>query len=91
MSATISYATMLAKKKDGRENAIQLADLFCRDARVRIEENFKTMFSNHDDFAYKTAVDYLEGGYDWLMGSLVHREDVATPEAVEAAMAALAK
>jgi len=38
MAATLSYATSLAK--NGQKNAIQLADHFCREARVRIEENF---------------------------------------------------
>src|SRR5438445_1949533 len=38
MSAAISYATMLAKQ--GHENAVDLADVFCKEARMRIDFNF---------------------------------------------------
>src|SRR5947199_5413164 len=37
MAASISYATMLAKKGGETKNAMDLADLFCREARRRIE------------------------------------------------------
>src|SRR5687768_2315918 len=42
MAATISYATMLAK--NGQKNAIDLADIFCNEARKRIDGNFRTLF-----------------------------------------------
>jgi alkylation response protein AidB-like acyl-CoA dehydrogenase len=92
MAATISYATMLSKKP-GTENAVEMADLFCREARVRIEENFDTLFDNHDAFAFKTVMKFLGGKYDWLQGDLVQREAAAvpTPEAVERAVKELAK
>ena len=61
MSAVISYATMLAKKRDGRQNAIDLADVFCREARLRIETNFRQLFSNHDDQSYRLASKLLKG------------------------------
>ena len=89
MSATITYATMLAKKGGDERNAIELADLFCRDARVRIEQNFDTLFDNHDAAAYRAAQNLLKGNYDWLQGDLVQHGDVPTPEAVERAVAAM--
>lgn len=70
MSATISYATMLAKKK-GRANAIELADHFCREARLRIERSFDTLFANHDRVSYRLATKFLDGDYEWLEGRLV--------------------
>src|SRR5438067_8527786 len=69
MSAAISYATMLAKK--GQKNAIDLADVFCREARMRIETNFRDLFTDHDDAAYKLVLNMMKGEYDWFKGDLV--------------------
>src|SRR5947209_186281 len=49
MSAAISYATMLSKKGGAQENAMDLADVFCSEARLRIETNFRQLFENHDE------------------------------------------
>jgi alkylation response protein AidB-like acyl-CoA dehydrogenase len=69
MSAAISYATMLAKK--GQQNAIDLADVFCREARMRVETNFRDLFTDHDDAAYKLVMKIMKGEYDWFKGDLV--------------------
>ncbi|HYH06842.1 MAG TPA: acyl-CoA dehydrogenase family protein [Thermoanaerobaculia bacterium] len=87
MSATISYATMLAKKGD--KNALELADLFCREARVRVDQNFRTLFDNHDELAYKVVQKFMKGEYEWLEGSLV-QPVVPTAEQVEEAIRKLA-
>ena len=92
MSATISYAHMLAEQGAQQANAVEMADLFCRDAKVRIEQNFETMFDNHDAFAYRQAQKLLRGDYDWMQGDLVERGHIgvhATPEAIEKAIASL--
>jgi len=87
MSATISYATMLAKK--GEKNALELADLFCREARTRIDQNFRTLFDNHDELAYKVVQKMMKGEYEWLEGRLV-QPVVPTAEQVEEAIRKLA-
>jgi alkylation response protein AidB-like acyl-CoA dehydrogenase len=69
MSATMSYAMMLAK--NGDQNAMELADLFCREARTRIDQNFRTLFDNYDELAYKVVQDLMKGKYEWLEGKLV--------------------
>jgi len=69
MSAAISYATMLAKK--GQKNALDLADVFCREAKMRIDANFQNLFTDHDDAAYKLVSGILKGQYDWFKGDLV--------------------
>ncbi|HEX7150143.1 MAG TPA: acyl-CoA dehydrogenase family protein [Thermoanaerobaculia bacterium] len=86
MSAAISYATMLAKQ--GNENALELADLFCSEARVRIDQNFRTLFDNHDELAYKVVQKMMKGEFEWLEGQLV--EGIATAEQVEEAIRKLA-
>jgi alkylation response protein AidB-like acyl-CoA dehydrogenase len=71
MAASISYATMLAKKGGEEKNAVDLADLFCREARMRIETNFRYLFTDHDDVAYKVVLKVLKGEYEWFEGDLV--------------------
>jgi alkylation response protein AidB-like acyl-CoA dehydrogenase len=87
MAATISYATMLAKK--GETNALELADLFCREARTRIDQNFRTLFDNHDELAYKVVMKMMKGEYEWLEGKLV-QPVIPTVEEVEEAIRKLA-
>jgi len=82
MTASVSYAMMLAKNGGDQKNAIELADVFCNDARVRIEHNFDTLFSNHDDKSYKLASGLLKEEYEWLEGVLV-QGIVPTPEALQ--------
>src|SRR5262249_27947814 len=87
MAAAISYATMLAKK--GQKNAVDLADVFCREARMRIDANFNNLFTDHDDAAYKLVSKLLKGEYDWFKRDLVQRV-VTTAEQVEEAIRKLA-
>ena len=87
MAATISYATMLAQKGD--KNALELADLFCREARVRVEQNFRTLFDNHDDLAYKVVQNLMKGQYEWLEGDLVD-SPMPTAEQLEEAIRQMA-
>jgi len=87
MAAAISYATMLAKK--GNQNALELADLFCREARTRIDQNFRTLFDNHDELAYKVVQKMLKGEFEWLEGQLV-QPVVPTAAQVEEAIRKLA-
>jgi hypothetical protein len=87
MAATISYATMLAKK--GEKNALELADLFCREARKRIDQNFRYLFDDADDLSYKVVQRLMKGEYEWLEGQLV-QPVVPTAEQVEEAIRKLA-
>ncbi|HXI14310.1 MAG TPA: acyl-CoA dehydrogenase family protein [Thermoanaerobaculia bacterium] len=88
MSAAVTYAMMLEKKGGDTRNAADLADLFCRDARVRIDQNFRTLFDNHDDAAYKVTSGFMKGEYDWLQGDLVEAM-MPTPESLAAAVATM--
>jgi alkylation response protein AidB-like acyl-CoA dehydrogenase len=64
MAAACSRAEMLAKRGDG--NAIQLADLFCREARLRVADSFRNLYGKNDGALYKTAQRVMEGEYAWL-------------------------
>ena len=69
MTAACVRAHMLAKK--GNKEAIQLADLFCREAKTRIASSFDHFYGPNDDTLYKTAMRVLEGKHQWLEEGIV--------------------
>jgi hypothetical protein len=87
MSATISYATMLAK--NGQPNAADLADVFCHEARKRIDQNFEILFDNYDEKEYRVVQNLMKGDYEWLEGRLV-QPLVPSPEQIDEAIRKLA-
>jgi hypothetical protein len=54
----------------GRE-AYQLADAFCSQSRVRVEELFGRLWSNTDDLDHKVVKGVLGGAYTWLEDGIV--------------------
>ncbi|HEX6351005.1 MAG TPA: acyl-CoA dehydrogenase family protein [Candidatus Dormibacteraeota bacterium] len=70
ISATCVYARMLVED-DRSDNAYELADLFCRQSRRRIETLFDALWHNEDDRNYRTAQRMLEGEYRWLEDGIV--------------------
>jgi alkylation response protein AidB-like acyl-CoA dehydrogenase len=69
MSATCVRAQMLVKK--GQPEAIALADTFCREARLRIEELFRNLYGPNDANLYKLAMSVLKGEHAWLEHGIV--------------------
>ncbi|MFI5826621.1 acyl-CoA dehydrogenase family protein [Streptomyces sp. NPDC051578] len=66
MSAACVRAEHLrATGEHGRE-AYQLADAFCRQSRIRVEELFGRLWSNTDDLDRKVVAGVLSGTYTWL-------------------------
>jgi alkylation response protein AidB-like acyl-CoA dehydrogenase len=66
---SVSCARADALSKGGapeHAGAVELADLFARDARRRIEENFRVARRNHDRQTYRQAQDVTGGRYAWL-------------------------
>ena len=64
MSAACVRAQMLAKK--GQKEAIALADTFCREARLRVANQFDKLFGPNDENLYKLAMAVLKGEHAWL-------------------------
>jgi alkylation response protein AidB-like acyl-CoA dehydrogenase len=89
MAASISYATMLAQKGGDTKNAVELADVFCSEARMRIDTAFDHLFDNHDEASYKLVQELLKGDYDWFKGQQVEPV-MPTVEQVEEAIRNLA-
>ncbi|CAN5922987.1 acyl-CoA dehydrogenase family protein [soil metagenome] len=79
MTATCVRAQMLAGQ--GNHEAIELADLFCREARQRIEVNFDRFYGKNDSAIYKVSQRVLDGAHAWLeegiVGMMPHEESAS--------------
>ncbi len=67
MSAAVSRADGMRRAKSADANsALELADVFCRMTRRRIESAFAAIRSNDDVRKYRTARRFLDGEHKWL-------------------------
>jgi alkylation response protein AidB-like acyl-CoA dehydrogenase len=62
----MSASCVRAQMPGGEDGARELADTFCRQARVRVEELFSRLWTNTDDTDRTAAHGVLEGRYTWL-------------------------
>jgi len=69
MAAACSRAVMLAKQ--GRKEALTLADGFCIEARQRIRAHFRALFGDNDPALYRVAMQVLRGEHAWLEHGIV--------------------
>jgi hypothetical protein len=67
ISSTVVYADTVGREQPERkEEAIELAQLFCSMARRRADALFHELWANDDDSRYSAAQKVLEGRYMWL-------------------------
>ncbi|MFH7597645.1 acyl-CoA dehydrogenase family protein [Streptomyces racemochromogenes] len=66
MSAACVRAEHLRATGDHGREAYQLADAFCRQSRLRVEELFGRLWANTDDLDHKVVQGVLSGTYTWL-------------------------
>ncbi|MEV7421945.1 acyl-CoA dehydrogenase family protein [Streptomyces sp. NPDC091212] len=71
MSAACVRAELLRANADHGREAYQLADVFCRQSRLRVEELFTRLWSNTDDLDRKVVDGVLAGTYQWLEEGIV--------------------
>jgi len=73
ITAACSRALALAQRGSGAEGrgAIQLADLFSRHARRRVEEKFAAVFDNDDVRTYEVAQQVLRNEHSWMETGMV--------------------
>ncbi len=69
MTAACVRARMLAQQ--GNAEAMELADLFCREARQRIATNFHRFYGKNDAAIYRVSQRVLEGRHAWLEEGIV--------------------
>jgi len=67
ISSAVVYANTIASEQPERgEQASELADLFCQQARRRVDELFTALWFNDDEDSYEVAMGVLDGRYQWL-------------------------
>ncbi|MEU5899159.1 MULTISPECIES: acyl-CoA dehydrogenase family protein [Streptomyces] len=71
MSAACVRAELLRTTEDHGREAYQLADAFCRQSRIRVEELFGRLWTNTDDLDRKVVKGVLSGTYTWLEEGVV--------------------
>src|SRR3954447_7547361 len=72
ISGACVYADTIGRREPARkEQAYELAELFCRQARRRADRLFSELFSNDDAKQYTAAQKVLEGRYDWFAGEVL--------------------
>ncbi|MBV8941832.1 MAG: acyl-CoA dehydrogenase family protein, partial [Solirubrobacterales bacterium] len=72
ISATVCYAdTIRREQPERRQEATELAQLFCAMARRRADTLFGELWANDDDSRYEAAQRMLEGRYTWLEEGIV--------------------
>ncbi|MFJ3949707.1 acyl-CoA dehydrogenase family protein [Streptomyces libani] len=71
MSAACVRAEYLRETDDHGREAQQLADVFCRQARIRVEELFGRLWTNTDELDRKVVSGVLDGSYAWLEEGII--------------------
>ncbi|MDQ3609140.1 MAG: acyl-CoA dehydrogenase family protein [Actinomycetota bacterium] len=67
IASAVVYADTLRNEQPERgEEAVELADLFAKQARRRIDVLFSALWANDDDANYKLAQQVLQGRHTWL-------------------------
>jgi hypothetical protein len=72
MSAACVRAAMLAKQ--GRKEAVTLADAFCLESRQRVESLFANLTNDNDGQLYRVAMEVLRGEHAWLEQGVITTE-----------------
>ena len=71
MTVTCSRAEAKYKQNPLDKTPLQLADHFCREAKLRISQEFRGLFCNQDKSSYRIAQQSLDGKMDWLEDEIV--------------------
>ena len=66
----LSISTSM-RKGEKKKNSVELADLFCRQARDRVKILFKESCHNHDKLSSAIAKKLLADKYDWLENDII--------------------
>ncbi len=75
MAAVCARAQWLSRHDPAAgRRAVELAELFCRQARGRVEAKFRELRRNADTRAYRVAQEALAGEHRWLERGMVELE-----------------
>jgi alkylation response protein AidB-like acyl-CoA dehydrogenase len=80
MCAVVTMAQAHASAEAGEgaagQEAVRLADLFCRNARRRVKASFRKVGNNDDVLGYQVARDVLESKVTWLEHGVFNVDDL---------------
>ncbi|MCX5171848.1 acyl-CoA dehydrogenase family protein [Streptomyces antibioticus] len=71
MSAACVRAELLRSRGEHGREAYQLADAFCRQSRLRVDELFTRLWANTDDTDGVIVKAVMAGGHEWLEEGVV--------------------
>jgi alkylation response protein AidB-like acyl-CoA dehydrogenase len=71
ITAACSRAQTMVQRDPSNRGPIELADLFSRQSRRRIEDRFAAVFDNDDVAAYKVAQQVIRDEHSWLEQGMV--------------------
>jgi hypothetical protein len=71
MAAACAKAHAMVRLQPSERSPVELADLFCREARRRISSRFHQVHSNDDRETYRLAQDVQNGRMAWLEEGIV--------------------
>jgi alkylation response protein AidB-like acyl-CoA dehydrogenase len=74
ITAACSRAYSMYKRDPSNRGPVELAGLFSRHARRRVEERFAAVFDNDDVRTYQVAQQVLRGEHSWLETGMVKTE-----------------
>ncbi len=77
MSVTCAYAESLATNKNKRGDAYQLAEEFCKQARKRISQQFRSLSHNNQASALALTKDVLDGKVKWMEDGIIPIDNAA--------------
>jgi alkylation response protein AidB-like acyl-CoA dehydrogenase len=67
----MTAACVRAQRDRADGTAVELADAFCQQARIRAEQLFDGLWKNSDDSDWTLARGVLEGRYTWLENGII--------------------
>ncbi|RII09631.1 Acyl-CoA dehydrogenase [Streptomyces sp. YIM 130001] len=71
MGAACVRAELMRDQDEFGREAYQLADVFCRQSRIRVEELFERLWKNTDSVDHRIVDGVLGGAYTWLERGIV--------------------
>ncbi len=73
-AATVLRAQALIDAGHDRDDILKVADLFCRQSRLRVDERFRAIRRNLDRPSYSLAQRVLDDRYEWMEDGVIRPE-----------------
>jgi hypothetical protein len=71
MASSLAYAEAYLAQNPSDQSPQELADLYCKNARKRIADNFRAVKKNHNRMFNKVGTGFMEGRYRWMLNDII--------------------